>query len=207
MFVGEERMRPLCGVSVAAVPAGSRPFAAETPPRTAMNPAADQATTSSEEHEQHDQHEPSPPPAEPPARGLLLGPGAVGAGRSPRLALLLSRVPLERNVALRPGRRGRRDRACLRRRASGGLRYPLRVDGKHAIGVDLGGTKILAGVVARDGSMVRRHERPTPTRLAGASCSPSSTPRSPSCSTTPSPPSVSACRGRSTRRTGASSSR
>ena len=36
------------------------------------------------------------------------------------------------------------------------------MDGKHAIGVDLGGTKILAGVVARDGSVVRRHERPTP---------------------------------------------
>lgn len=32
----------------------------------------------------------------------------------------------------------------------------------HAIGVDLGGTKILAGVVARDGSVVRRHERETP---------------------------------------------
>jgi glucokinase len=32
----------------------------------------------------------------------------------------------------------------------------------HAIGVDVGGTKILAGVVARDGSVVRRHERPTP---------------------------------------------
>jgi len=37
------------------------------------------------------------------------------------------------------------------------------VDGTHAIGVDLGGTKILAGVVARDGTIVRRHERPTPT--------------------------------------------
>jgi glucokinase len=36
------------------------------------------------------------------------------------------------------------------------------VDGSHAIGVDLGGTKILAGVVARDGSVVRRHERATP---------------------------------------------
>lgn len=32
----------------------------------------------------------------------------------------------------------------------------------HAIGVDLGGTKILAGVVARDGTIVRRHERATP---------------------------------------------
>ncbi len=32
----------------------------------------------------------------------------------------------------------------------------------HAIGVDLGGTKILAGVVAPDGSVVRRHERATP---------------------------------------------
>ncbi|HZR94728.1 MAG TPA: ROK family protein [Gaiellaceae bacterium] len=36
------------------------------------------------------------------------------------------------------------------------------MDGSHAIGVDLGGTKILAAVVARDGEIVRRHERPTP---------------------------------------------
>lgn len=36
------------------------------------------------------------------------------------------------------------------------------MDGTHAIGVDLGGTKILAGVVGRDGTVVRRHERPTP---------------------------------------------
>src|SRR5215470_6791170 len=36
------------------------------------------------------------------------------------------------------------------------------VQAGHAIGVDLGGTKILAGVVARDGSIVRRHERPAP---------------------------------------------
>ena len=32
----------------------------------------------------------------------------------------------------------------------------------HAIGVDIGGTKILAGIVARDGSVVRRHERASP---------------------------------------------
>ena len=32
----------------------------------------------------------------------------------------------------------------------------------HAIGIDLGGTKILAGVIGRDGSIVRRHERATP---------------------------------------------
>lgn len=36
------------------------------------------------------------------------------------------------------------------------------MDGTHAIGVDLGGTKILAGVVARDGTVIRRHERATP---------------------------------------------
>jgi glucokinase len=36
------------------------------------------------------------------------------------------------------------------------------VQAGHAIGLDLGGTKILAGVVARDGTVVRRHERPTP---------------------------------------------
>ncbi|MES1246493.1 MAG: ROK family protein [Actinomycetota bacterium] len=33
----------------------------------------------------------------------------------------------------------------------------------HAIGVDLGGTKILAGVVTREGEVLRRHERATPT--------------------------------------------
>ncbi|HXR12877.1 MAG TPA: ROK family protein, partial [Gaiellaceae bacterium] len=36
------------------------------------------------------------------------------------------------------------------------------MSGTHAIGVDLGGTKILAGVVTRDGEVVRRHERATP---------------------------------------------
>ena len=34
--------------------------------------------------------------------------------------------------------------------------------GKHAIGVDVGGTKILAGVVTSEGKIVRRHERQTP---------------------------------------------
>lgn len=36
------------------------------------------------------------------------------------------------------------------------------MSGSHAIGVDLGGTKILAGVVTRSGEILRRHERPTP---------------------------------------------
>jgi glucokinase len=34
--------------------------------------------------------------------------------------------------------------------------------GTHAIGVDVGGTKILAGVVTSEGEVLRRHERPTP---------------------------------------------
>jgi glucokinase len=36
------------------------------------------------------------------------------------------------------------------------------VSGQRAIGVDVGGTKILAGVVDRDGDVARREERPTP---------------------------------------------
>lgn len=36
------------------------------------------------------------------------------------------------------------------------------MDGKRVIGVDLGGTKILAGVVGRDGQVERRRESPTP---------------------------------------------
>src|SRR5580765_6262270 len=42
-----------------------------------------------------------------------------------------------------------------------GITVPT-VQAGHAIGGDLGGTKILGGVVARDGSVVRRHERPAP---------------------------------------------
>jgi glucokinase len=37
------------------------------------------------------------------------------------------------------------------------------MDGNLAIGVDVGGTKILAGLVDRDGNVIRRHERPTET--------------------------------------------
>jgi glucokinase len=36
------------------------------------------------------------------------------------------------------------------------------LDGKRVIGVDLGGTKILAGIVDRDGRVERRRENPTP---------------------------------------------
>ena len=42
-----------------------------------------------------------------------------------------------------------------------GITVPT-VQAGHAIGVDLGGTKILAGIVDREGKIVRRHERPTP---------------------------------------------
>jgi glucokinase len=38
------------------------------------------------------------------------------------------------------------------------------LDGQRVIGVDLGGTKILAGVVDRDGRVEHRREHPTPTR-------------------------------------------
>jgi glucokinase len=37
------------------------------------------------------------------------------------------------------------------------------LDGKRVIGVDLGGTKILAGIVDRDGRVERHRENPTPT--------------------------------------------
>ncbi len=37
------------------------------------------------------------------------------------------------------------------------------MNANRVIGVDLGGTKILAGIIERDGTIVRRRERPTPT--------------------------------------------
>jgi glucokinase len=42
-----------------------------------------------------------------------------------------------------------------------GITVPT-VQAGHAIGVDLGGTKILSGIVDREGNVVRRHERATP---------------------------------------------
>jgi glucokinase len=41
------------------------------------------------------------------------------------------------------------------------------LDGNHVIGVDLGGTKILAGVVDRDGHVARRRENATPVTSQG----------------------------------------
>jgi glucokinase len=38
----------------------------------------------------------------------------------------------------------------------------MRATPTHAIGVDVGGTKILAGIVSVEGAVVRRHERATP---------------------------------------------
>src|SRR5438034_7612394 len=62
--------------------------------------------------------------------------------------------------SLSDGRRDRRGTASLRR-ACGGLGYPSRMD-RRVIGVDLGGTKILAGIVDRDGSVERHRETATP---------------------------------------------
>jgi glucokinase len=42
------------------------------------------------------------------------------------------------------------------------------LDGQRVIGVDLGGTKILAGIVDRDGNVVHRREHPTPTESRDA---------------------------------------
>ena len=60
------------------------------------------------------------------------------------------------------GRPDRRGRASLRA-PSGGLRYPPDMSAKRVIGVDLGGTKILAGVVDAEGRIHETVERPTVT--------------------------------------------
>ena len=57
---------------------------------------------------------------------------------------------------------GRRDRAS-RPPPSGGLGYPAIMSANRVIGVDLGGTKILAGVIDADGGMHETVERPTVT--------------------------------------------
>ena len=60
---------------------------------------------------------------------------------------------------VRPGRRGR---ASLRRvSTSGGVWYPRVLEQSRVIGVDVGGTKILAAVVSRDGLGGRAVERPS----------------------------------------------
>ena len=149
MFVGESRIRPFCFVRAAVVPAGRRLFASETPLFTERYPAAPQMT--SNRRGDHDEHRPpSPGPPLP---------------RLHRTTSLRRGVPVARRrvptAAPCPSvdRLCRRGTACPQGQPSGGLRYPLIVSTTHAIGVDLGGTKILAGVVTREGEVVRRHER------------------------------------------------
>ena len=60
------------------------------------------------------------------------------------------------------GRPGRRGTASLLA-PSGGLGYPPRMAANRVIGVDLGGTKILGGLVDADGNVHRTVERPTVT--------------------------------------------
>src|SRR5207253_1936981 len=58
------------------------------------------------------------------------------------------------------GRRGRPDRASLPA-PFGGLGYPPGLSTNRVIGVDLGGTKILAGIVDAEGTVHETVERPT----------------------------------------------
>src|SRR5207245_8173929 len=46
---------------------------------------------------------------------------------------------------------------------SGGVRYPPLMAANHVIGVDIGGTKLLAGIVDQDGKVHETVERPTTT--------------------------------------------
>ena len=57
----------------------------------------------------------------------------------------------------RPCRRG----TAFLRAPSGGLGYPPNMSEKRVIGVDVGGTKVLAGLIDADGNVHQRVERPT----------------------------------------------
>ena len=125
-----------------------------------------QTTNSDDEREQAEQDQAPPRPAL-----RQRGSGAEAPSRTPMparsrrgLAARSARLPgrARRNLALRrvrPGRRGRASRPA----PSGEVGYPAELAGKRVIGVDLGGTKILAGVVDAAGRVERTLERPTPT--------------------------------------------
>src|SRR5256885_3209576 len=49
-----------------------------------------------------------------------------------------------------------------------GVGYPSTVTPTHVIGVDLGGTKILSGLVDREGEVERRYQIPTPLQSSDA---------------------------------------
>src|SRR5207248_831751 len=101
---------------------------------------------------------------------------ARGRGRASRLCRRrgrrrrVSRVPhatSPKEPFLWRGRRGRRDRAFLPA-PFGGLGYPAGMTANRVIGVDLGGTKILAGIVDEGGKVHEMVERPTVTTSQGA---------------------------------------
>src|SRR5262249_57002680 len=76
--------------------------------------------------------------------------------------LVPARAAELRGPSPRPGRRDRRDTASPREEpTSGGLWYPAVADARRVVGVDVGGTKILAGVVDAEGAIQHRRERLT----------------------------------------------
>src|SRR5262249_17350192 len=87
---------------------------------------------------------------------------ARGPGRVRRRLLDVSRPSLAAQTC-RAGRPRARTEA-----SSGGLWLTPRVPGNSVIGVDVGGTKILAGIVDRDGNVVHSTVTPTPTRSEAA---------------------------------------
>ena len=155
----------VCGSSAAFAPGSSREFASDTPLENENQPST---APDHDENEQQRDAERDPPA---PVGGLRRDPGPVVRRPSPagpeRLRCRLRRRPAGRRAttagpsSCRVGP-GRRDRAS-RPPPSGGLGYPAIMSANRVIGVDLGGTKILAGLIDADGGMHETVERPTVT--------------------------------------------
>ena len=160
----ELRRPPLCLFSASSAAGSSRRFASLTPLENDDQPAIPQMTTRTIRSAKPRGDPPAPVDALPfraPARGT--GSNRARAGLRPcrcrRPAGCRASAPVPSSCRVRLGRRGRASRPA----ASGGLGYPANMNAKRVIGVDLGGTKILAGLIDADGGMHETHERPTVT--------------------------------------------
>ena len=191
---GSEMSSPLCSSSA------TRPEALVRAVERARQ--GEVARERPDEHQEQEDDDRDPDAAGPAAAAWGRRPGGGAGDRAVRAAAVAPRrlldAPLQRNPALRPAAAIDAVRlVSLGHR--GGYRSRALLGANRVIGVDLGGTKIAAGLVDRSGKVESLREVPTPPRQRKRSSARSAT-RSADSSPTTSLRSGSACRRRSTRR-------
>ena len=157
--LGWDSMRPSCGTSAAFADAGSR--LVRLLRAAAQREVAGDSPDDDQDEQDDDADEDPAPPVRLALRRLRLRAGALEPGR---LAVGAAGCPLRFGQRRNPPLDASSPVDAVGLFSLGHWAdYRSRVPEQRAIGVDVGGTKIAAGVVDRRGRIERRVERPTPT--------------------------------------------